>query len=81
MCEALDLKVNVVPLPEATALPQTPHRGVDQMTIIPVVGSFCLWKMGQFLDLPATFDPNINRTNIFRRRNKPIPVVHSTTVF
>ncbi|GFY60147.1 hypothetical protein TNIN_283581 [Trichonephila inaurata madagascariensis] len=26
MCEALDLKVNFVPLPGVTALPRTPHR-------------------------------------------------------
>ncbi|GFR32167.1 hypothetical protein TNCT_214251 [Trichonephila clavata] len=36
MCEALDQKVNFVPLPGATALPRTPHRGVDQTTIVPV---------------------------------------------
>ncbi|GFQ79309.1 hypothetical protein TNCT_573321 [Trichonephila clavata] len=81
MCEALDLKVNFVPLPGATALPRTPHRGVNPTTIVPVVGSFSVWKMCQALDLPATYDPNINRTTIFRRRNKPTPVVHSTAVF
>ncbi|GFQ95156.1 hypothetical protein TNCT_117631 [Trichonephila clavata] len=81
ICEALDLKVNFVPLPGATALPRTSHRDVDQTTIVPVVGSFSVWKMCQALDLPATYDPNINRTNIFRRRNKPTPVVHSTAVY
>ncbi|GFX83433.1 hypothetical protein TNCV_4537831 [Trichonephila clavipes] len=34
MCEAFDLKVNFVPLPRATALPRTPHRGVDQTTTV-----------------------------------------------
>ncbi|GFR25130.1 hypothetical protein TNCT_231851 [Trichonephila clavata] len=81
MYEGLDLKVNFVPLPEATDLHQTPHRGIDQTTIVPVVESFSVWKMCQALDLPATYDSNINRTTIFRRRNKPTPVVHSTAVF
>ncbi|GFQ76935.1 hypothetical protein TNCT_690681 [Trichonephila clavata] len=80
MCEALDLKVNFVPLPGATAFPRTPHRGVDQTTIVPVVGTFSVWKICEALDLPATYDPNINRTTIFRRRSKPTPVVHSPAV-
>ncbi|GFR21571.1 hypothetical protein TNCT_168631 [Trichonephila clavata] len=81
ICEALDLKVNFVPLTVATALPPTPHRGTDQTTTAPVVGSYSVWKMCQALDLPATYDPNIFRTTVFRRKNKPIPVVHSTAVF
>ncbi|GFR14616.1 hypothetical protein TNCT_515941 [Trichonephila clavata] len=81
ICEALDLKVNFVPLPGATALPPTPHRDIDQTTTAPVVGSYSVWKMCQALDLPATYDPNIVRTTIFQRKNKPTPVVHSTAVF
>ncbi|GFR20104.1 hypothetical protein TNCT_437441 [Trichonephila clavata] len=81
ICEALDLKVNYVPLPGVTAFSRTPHRGVDQTTIVPVVGSFSVWKMCQALDLPATYNPNIKRTTIFRKRNKPTPVVQSTAVY
>ncbi|GFX33053.1 hypothetical protein TNCV_5042211 [Trichonephila clavipes] len=73
MYDALDLKVNFVPLPGTTALPRTPHRGVDQTTTVPVVGSFSVWKMCQALDLFAT---HINRTTTFRRRNKLTPVSH-----
>ncbi|GFY69917.1 hypothetical protein TNIN_426021 [Trichonephila inaurata madagascariensis] len=80
MCEALDLKVNFVPLSEATTLSRTLHRGVNQTTIVPVVGSFSVLKMYQALDLPANY-PNINQTTIFRKRNKPTPVVHSTAFF
>ncbi|GFU51640.1 hypothetical protein TNCV_82701 [Trichonephila clavipes] len=81
MCEALGLKAKFVPLPGATALPRTPHRGVDQTTTVPVVGSFSVWKICQALDLPATYDPQLIRTTVFRMPNKPIPVVQSTAVF
>ncbi|GFX45100.1 hypothetical protein TNCV_3431481 [Trichonephila clavipes] len=81
MCEALDLKAKFVPLPGTTALPPTPHRGVDLTTTVPIVGSFSVWKICQALDLPATYDPLLIRTAVFRRPNKPIPVVQSTTVF
>ncbi|GFX53879.1 hypothetical protein TNCV_1598251 [Trichonephila clavipes] len=81
MCEALDLKINFVPLPGETALPLTPHRCIDQTTAVPVIGSFSVWKMCQALDFSTIYDLNINRTTIFRRRNRPTPVVHSITVF
>ncbi|GFY76041.1 hypothetical protein TNIN_99911 [Trichonephila inaurata madagascariensis] len=38
MCEAIALKINFYPLPGTTALPQTPHRSIDQTTAVPVVG-------------------------------------------
>ncbi|GFS65868.1 hypothetical protein TNCV_390921 [Trichonephila clavipes] len=79
MCEALNLMVNFAPLPGATALPQTPHRDVDQTTTVLVTGSFSVGKTCQVLDLSAMYDPNINRT-VFRSRNKP-PVVYSTAIF
>ncbi|GFY67651.1 hypothetical protein TNIN_73101 [Trichonephila inaurata madagascariensis] len=78
MCEALDLKVNFVPLPGATALPRTPHK-CRSNDYCPCCRIILLWKICQALDLPATYDPNINRTTIFRRRNKTTPVVHSTS--
>ncbi|GFQ96324.1 hypothetical protein TNCT_732801 [Trichonephila clavata] len=49
MCEALDLKVKLVLLPESTALPRIPHRDIDQTTTVPVVGSFSVWKICQAL--------------------------------
>ncbi|GFY71988.1 hypothetical protein TNIN_348611 [Trichonephila inaurata madagascariensis] len=62
MCEALDLKDKFVPLPGATALPQTPHRGVDQTTTVPVVGSFfCVEDVpgvGSSIHLRSTTHPN-----------------------
>ncbi|GFY72466.1 hypothetical protein TNIN_477761 [Trichonephila inaurata madagascariensis] len=45
MCEAIDLKAKFVPLPGTTVLLRTPHRGLDQTTTVPVVGSFSLWKI------------------------------------
>ncbi|GFV41628.1 hypothetical protein TNCV_3627791 [Trichonephila clavipes] len=76
-----DLKVNFVSLPGATTLPRAPHKGVDQTTVVPVVGSFSVWKMWQAWDLPASYEPNINRTTILRMRNKTTQAVHTTTVF
>ncbi|GFY57024.1 hypothetical protein TNIN_438301 [Trichonephila inaurata madagascariensis] len=81
MCEALDLKAMFVPLPGATALPRTPHRGVDQTITAPVVGSFSVWKICQALDLPATYDPQLIRTTDFQKPHKPILVLQSTAVF
>ncbi|GFV62147.1 hypothetical protein TNCV_4109501 [Trichonephila clavipes] len=78
--EALDLKVNFVPLPGATALPRTPRR-CRSNDYCPCCRIILLWKMRQALDLTATYDPNINRTSIFRRRNEPTPGVDSTAVF
>ncbi|GFY61911.1 hypothetical protein TNIN_219291 [Trichonephila inaurata madagascariensis] len=81
MCEALDLKTKFVRLPGTTVLPRTPHRGVDQTTTAPVVGSFSVWKIFQALDLPATYDPQLIGITVFRKPHKPIPVVQSTAVF
>ncbi|GFW49194.1 hypothetical protein TNCV_3057041 [Trichonephila clavipes] len=81
MCEALDLKAKLAPLPGATALPRTPYRGIDQTTTVPVVGSFSVWKICQALDLPATYDPQITKTAVCRWPNKLAPVVHSTALF
>ncbi|GFY69936.1 hypothetical protein TNIN_4151 [Trichonephila inaurata madagascariensis] len=80
MCEALDLKVNFVSL-TAKSNSLASNSTVDQTIVVPVVGSFSVRMMCQALYLPATYDPNINRTTIFRKRNKPTPVVHSTAVF
>ncbi|GFY57739.1 hypothetical protein TNIN_107761 [Trichonephila inaurata madagascariensis] len=38
ICEALVLKAKFVPMPGATILVKTPHRGVDQTITVPVVG-------------------------------------------
>ncbi|GFR27754.1 hypothetical protein TNCT_491 [Trichonephila clavata] len=81
MCEALDLKAKLVPLPGITDLQETPQRGVDQSTTVPVVGSFSVWKIRQALHLPATYDPQLIGTTVFRKPHKPIPVVQSTAVF
>ncbi|GFS63127.1 hypothetical protein TNCV_3743621 [Trichonephila clavipes] len=81
ICEALDLKAKFVPLPGATDLPPTPHRGVDKTATVTVVGSFSVWKICQALDLPATYDPQLIKTAVFRKPNKPVPVVHSPAVF
>ncbi|GFX79732.1 hypothetical protein TNCV_2746511 [Trichonephila clavipes] len=74
ICEALDLKAKFVPLPGTTALPRTPHRGVDQTTIAPVVASFSVWKICQALDLPATYSSEPlffgSRTNRYQRYSK-----------
>ncbi|GFQ70717.1 hypothetical protein TNCT_282621 [Trichonephila clavata] len=48
---------------------------------VPVVGSFSVWKICQALDLPATYDPQIIKTAVFRKPNKAVPVVHSTAIF
>ncbi|GFS33922.1 hypothetical protein TNIN_136951 [Trichonephila inaurata madagascariensis] len=76
-----DLKAKFIPLPGSTVLPRTPHRGVDQTTTAPVVRSFSVWKICQALDLPATYDPQLIRTTVFRKPYKPIPVVQSTAAF
>ncbi|GFU19476.1 hypothetical protein TNCV_4371531 [Trichonephila clavipes] len=81
ICKALDLKAKFIPLPGTTVLPRTPHRGLDQTTTTPVVGSFSVWKICQALDLPATYDPQLIRTTVFRNPHKPILVVQSTAVF
>ncbi|GFW40991.1 hypothetical protein TNCV_414001 [Trichonephila clavipes] len=81
MCETLDLKAKFVPLPGTTALPRTPHRGLDQIITAPVIGSFSVWKICQALDLQATYDPQFIRTNVFRKLHIPMPVVQSTAVF
>ncbi|GFV18719.1 uncharacterized protein TNCV_4756061 [Trichonephila clavipes] len=70
------MKSKFVPLPGTTDLPRTPHRCVDQTTTVPVVGSFPVLKIYQALDLPATDDPQLIRTTVFRKPHKPIPVVH-----
>ncbi|GFY58758.1 hypothetical protein TNIN_421861 [Trichonephila inaurata madagascariensis] len=40
ICETLDLKASFAPESGTTVLPRTPHRGVNQTTTTPVVGSF-----------------------------------------
>ncbi|GFY71314.1 hypothetical protein TNIN_485541 [Trichonephila inaurata madagascariensis] len=70
-----------VPRPGTTVSPRTPHRGVDQTTAALDVASFSVWKICQALDLPATYDPQLVRTTVFRKPHKPIPVVKSTAVF
>ncbi|GFS60407.1 hypothetical protein TNIN_319091 [Trichonephila inaurata madagascariensis] len=82
MCKTLDMKAKFVPLPGTTTdLPRTPHTDVDQTTTVPVVGSFSVWKICQALDLPATHDPQLIRTTVFRKPHQPIPVVQSIAVF
>ncbi|GFW40992.1 hypothetical protein TNCV_414011 [Trichonephila clavipes] len=81
MCETLDLKAKFGPLPGTTALPRTPHRGLNQIITAPVVGSFSVWNICQALDLQTTYDTQFIRTNVFRKLRKPIPVVQSTAMF
>ncbi|GFY48690.1 hypothetical protein TNIN_73991 [Trichonephila inaurata madagascariensis] len=45
ICEAFDLKVKFVLLLGTTVFSGTPHRGVDQTTAVPVLGSFSVWKI------------------------------------
>ncbi|GFY68344.1 hypothetical protein TNIN_14581 [Trichonephila inaurata madagascariensis] len=48
ICEALDLKTKFVPVPRTTVFTRTRHRGVVQMTTVPVVRSFSVVE-----DLPG----------------------------
>ncbi|GFT49594.1 putative LOC100569746 [Trichonephila clavipes] len=59
----------------------TPHIDTYQTTTVLVVGSFSVWRICQALDLPATYDPQIIRTDVFRWSNKPVPAIHSTAIF
>ncbi|GFY71590.1 hypothetical protein TNIN_406081 [Trichonephila inaurata madagascariensis] len=43
MCKTLDLKTELVPQPGETTLSQTPHKHIDQTTVVPVVGLFSVW--------------------------------------
>ncbi|GFY18896.1 hypothetical protein TNCV_3875841 [Trichonephila clavipes] len=81
ICKALDMKAKFVPLPGTTVLPRTPHMCVAVTTTVSVIGSFSVRKICQALDLPATYDSNFIRTTVFRKPDKPIPVVKSTAVF
>ncbi|GFV17419.1 hypothetical protein TNCV_2901311 [Trichonephila clavipes] len=68
-------------MPGATILPRSPHRGVDQTTTVPVVGSFSEWKICQALDIPVTYNPHIIKTAAFRKPHKLIPAVQSAALF
>ncbi|GFY57581.1 hypothetical protein TNIN_139901 [Trichonephila inaurata madagascariensis] len=92
MCEGLDISARLAPMEEINnwkpkdnlkkkELPNIIKKEQKKETNLPPqVRNVAVYKMCLALGLEAELNPNM-KTEIFTRKQKPIPVVQSTTVF
>ncbi|GFU19528.1 hypothetical protein NPIL_271561 [Nephila pilipes] len=79
--QALDLSVELASSEDKGDFIQTPPRNVRNVTPLPAVYSFTVFKICLALDLKAELRPESERPIFVSKKKRYIPVVHSRAVF
>ncbi|GFT33392.1 hypothetical protein NPIL_690691 [Nephila pilipes] len=80
-CQALDLSMELIFSEDKGDFTQTPPRNVRNVTPLPAVYSFTVFKICLALDLKAELRPESERPIFVSKKKIYIPVVYSRAVF